>query len=216
MIRLALFASGGGSNMDAILKAIDAGRLDATPVLVVSDRETAGALDRARKRDLPVAVVPPGDDAAEFGRALLDVLAGAEADTVALAGYLRKIPEPVLWAYPNRVFNVHPSLLPSFGGPGLYGRRVHQAVLDYGCRISGATIHLVEADYDTGPVVLQESVRVLPDDTPETLAARVLAVEHRLYPEALSLLASGRLSVEGRRITITGSDAPNPSIPSPP
>ena len=135
---------------------------------------------------------------------------------MALAGYLRKIPEPVLWAYPNRVFNVHPSLLPSFGGPGLYGRRVHQAVLDYGCRVSGATIHLVEADYDTGPVVLQESVRVLSDDTPETLAARVLAVEHRLYPEALSLLASGRLSVEGRRITITGSDAPNPSIPSPP
>ena len=214
MMRLALFASGGGSNAAAILDAIEAGTLDAEAVVLVSDRTSAGALARAAERGLPTAVVPPGDDAAAFAQALLDVLAAHEADALALAGYLRKIPDPVVWAYRDRIVNVHPSLLPAFGGPGWYGKRVHQGVIDYGCQVSGVTVHLVDSEYDSGPVLLQETVPVRPDDTAETLAARVLAVEHRLLPQALALLAAGRIRVDGRRITLDGPAA-NSARPSP-
>ena len=215
-MRLALFASGGGSNAAAILDAIDAGRLAAEPVVLVSDRAGAGALERAAGRGLPTAVVPPGDDEAAFAQALLDVLARHEADAVALAGYLRKVPDPVVWAYRHRILNVHPSLLPAFGGEGWYGRRVHQGVLDYGCRVTGATVHLVDSDYDTGPIVLQEAVAVEPDDDAEALAARVLAAEHRLFPRALALLADGQLHVEGRRVLLDGRPGrPDPAIAPP-
>nr|WP_243665078.1 phosphoribosylglycinamide formyltransferase [Rhodothermus marinus] len=122
---------------------------------------------------------------------MLEVLRAHDVELVALAGYLKKIPDNVVAAYRNRILNIHPSLLPAFGGPGMYGRRVHEAVLNYGVRWTGATVHLVDEEYDHGPIVLQEPVPVLPDDTPETLAARVLEVEHRLYPEALRLFAEG-------------------------
>ena len=203
-MRLACFASGGGSNVGAILDAIDAGRLDATLALVVTDRDGVGVLDRAAARAVPTAVLPPrlyeGADA--FAQALLARLAEAEADTVALAGYLKKVPSPVVEAFRGRMLNVHPSLLPSFGGAGLYGRRVHEAVLAHGCRVSGATVHLVDAEYDTGPIVLQEAVAVEPDDTAATLSARVLAAEHRIFPAALQLLAQDRLRLDGRRVQI--------------
>ena len=144
------------------------------------------------------------------------MLARHEVSAVALAGYLRKVPDPVVWAYRHRILNVHPSLLPAFGGPGWYGRRVHQGVLDYGCRVTGATVHLVDSEYDTGPIVLQQAVDVEPDDTAETLAARVLAVEHRLFPRALALLADGRLHVDGRRVSLDGRPDPLPDSPSDP
>lgn len=215
-MRLALFASGGGSNAAAILDAIEAGTLDAEAVVLVSDRPDAAALTRAADHGLPTAVVPPGDDEAVFAQALLDVLAAHEADAIALAGYFRKIPDPVVWAYRDRILNVHPSLLPAFGGEGWYGPRVHQGVIDYGCRVSGATVHIVDSQYDTGPVVLQETVPVEPDDTAETLAARVLAVEHRLFPQALALLADGRMHVDGRRVSLDGRPArPDPAIAPP-
>ena len=207
-VRLALFASGGGSNVAAILDAIAAGTLAAEPALIVTDRPGTGVLERDETRGIPAAVVPPGDDPAVFSQSLLDVLARYEIDAVALAGYLRKIPDPVVWAYRHRILNVHPSLLPAFGGAGWYGRRVHQGVLDYGCRVTGATVHLVDSDYDTGPIVLQEAVAVDPDDTAETLAARVLGAEHRLYPRALALLASGQLHVDGRRVSLDGRTRP--------
>ena len=210
-MRLALFASGGGSNVGAILDAIDAGALHAEPVLLVSDRTGAVALARAEARGIPAEVIAPLSDTAPFAQALLDALARQEADAVALAGYLKKVPDPVVWAFQHRILNVHPSLLPAFGGAGWYGAKVHQGVIDHGCQVSGATVHLVDSDYDTGPIVLQEAVRVEPDDTAETLAARVLAVEHRLFPRALALLAQGRLRVDGRRVTV----AP-PSSPAPP
>ena len=203
-MRLALFASGGGSNVGAILDAVDAGRLDAEPVLLISDRPGTGALDRAAARGLPTAVLAPaplGSEAA-FADALLGALREHDADAVALAGYLKKIPDAVVRAFRHRVLNVHPSLLPAFGGAGWYGKRVHQGVLDAGCRVSGATVHLVDGDYDTGPIVLQEAVRVEPGDTAETLAARVLAVEHRIFPQALQLLAHDRLRVDGRRVRV--------------
>lgn len=216
-MRLALFASGGGSNAAAILDAIDAGTVRAEAVILISDRPDAVALTRASDRGLPTAIVAPGEDEAVFAQSLLDVLAAHEADAIALAGYLRKIPDPVVWAYRDRILNVHPSLLPAFGGPGWYGPRVHQGVIDYGCRVSGATVHLVDSQYDTGPVVLQETVPVEPDDTAETLAARVLAVEHRLFPQALALLAAGQVRVDGRRVTFDGSSPaqPDPAIARP-
>ena len=203
-LRLAVFASGGGTNFQAILDAIEAGRLPARVVLCVSDRPTAGALERARRHGIPTAVLAPKDYPSPevFGEALLEVLRAHDVELVALAGYLKKIPDNVVAAYRNRILNIHPSLLPAFGGPGMYGRRVHEAVLNYGVRWTGATVHLVDEEYDHGPIVLQEPVPVLPDDTPETLAARVLEVEHRLYPEALRLFAEGRVVVDGRRVRI--------------
>ncbi len=203
-LRLAVFASGGGTNFQAILEAIEAGRLPARVVVCVSDRPTAGALERAQRHGIPTAVLTPKDypSPKAFGEALLEVLRAHDVELVALAGYLKKIPDNVVAAYRNRILNIHPSLLPAFGGAGMYGRRVHEAVLDYGVRWTGATVHLVDEEYDHGPIVLQEPVPVLPDDTPETLAARVLEVEHRLYPEALRLFAEGRVMVDGRRVRI--------------
>ena len=203
-MRLAVFASGGGSNLGAILDAVDAGTLGAVVAVVVTDREGIGALDRAAARGIPAETLAPEAEPGAAAAQMLDVLARHEVHALALAGFLRKIPPPVVQAYRHRILNVHPSLLPAFGGRGMYGARVHRAVLDYGAQFSGATVHLVDDAYDTGPVVLQDTVPVYEDDTPEALAARVLDVEHRLFPTALALLADGRLSVRGRLVTIGG------------
>lgn len=203
-MRLAFFASGGGSNVQAILDAINTNQLEATPVVLISDRTDCGALDRAERHGIPRVVLHPKDHPSEsaFGEALLSVLRQFEADTIALAGYLKKVPPSVVEAFSGRILNIHPALLPAFGGPGYYGHRVHQAVLDAGCRVSGATVHLVDTDYDTGPIVLQDCVPVEENDTPESLAARVLRIEHVLYPRALALLATDRIAIDGRRARI--------------
>lgn len=203
-MRVAVFASGGGSNLQAILDGIREGELPAAVVLVVADRTEAGALDRARREGIPTAVVRPADfgDAAAFGERLLALVHQHEVELIALAGYLRQVPPSVVAAFRHRILNVHPALLPAFGGKGMYGRRVHEAAIAYGVRWSGATVHLVDEEYDTGPIVLQEPVPVHPDDTPETLAARVLEVEHRLYPEAIRLFAEGKITVEGRKVRV--------------
>jgi phosphoribosylglycinamide formyltransferase-1 len=199
-LRLAVFASGGGTNFQAILDAIGQGALSAEVALCVSNRPDAGALDRARRHDIPTAVLDPSAPAHEA--MLLDTLETHAVDFIALAGYLRKIPSGVVDRFRHRMTNIHPALLPAFGGEGMYGMHVHRAVLDYGARWSGATVHLVDESYDTGPIVLQEPVPVYPDDTPDDLAARVLAVEHRLYPEALRLFTEGRIRCEGRTVHI--------------
>jgi phosphoribosylglycinamide formyltransferase-1 len=133
---------------------------------------------------------------------MLDVLDRYDVTFVALAGYMLKIPSNVVEAYRGRMTNVHPALLPAFGGKGMYGMHVHEAVLDYGVHWSGATVHLVDEEYDHGPIVLQEPVPVYADDTPQTLADRVKAVEHKLYPEALRLFAQGRIQFDGRTVRI--------------
>lgn len=204
-LRLTVFASGGGSNFQSMLDAIEAGDLNAEPVLCVSDRSGARALERARTHGIPTAIVDP--DAPDHASSLLDTLAAHDTTFVALAGYLRKIPSEVVDRYRHRMTNIHPALLPAFGGRGMYGMHVHRAVIDHGVRWSGATVHLVDETYDTGPIVLQEPVPVYPDDTPDTLAARVLELEHRLYPDALRLFADGRVRCDGRTVTI----APPPS-----
>jgi phosphoribosylglycinamide formyltransferase-1 len=203
-MRLAVFASGGGTNFQAILDAIADGDLSAQPACCLSSTPDAGALTRAERHGIPTAVLEPSeyDNAQSFGSAMLDVLDRYDVTFVALAGYMLKIPSNVVEAYRGRMTNVHPALLPAFGGKGMYGMHVHEAVLDYGVHWSGATVHLVDEEYDHGPIVLQEPVPVYADDTPQTLADRVKAVEHKLYPEALRLFAQGRIQFDGRTVRI--------------
>jgi phosphoribosylglycinamide formyltransferase-1 len=203
-VRLAVFASGSGTTFAALADAAAEGALGPADVaLLVSDRDGAGAIGRAEQRGIETGRAAP--DAGDHAARLLRLLDVRDIDFVALAGYLKKIPPPVVDAFRNRMLNTHPALLPAFGGRGMYGRRVHEAVLDYGVRWTGATIHLVDEDYDTGPVVLQQPVPVRPDDTPETLAERVKHTERRLYPEAVRLFAEERVTVDGRRVSIRGA-----------
>jgi len=202
-MRLAVLASGSGSNFQAILDAIDRGVLRARVVLCLSNQPDAAVLERARGAGVTALVLPPraaGPDAER--EAIEQGLSESGANFIALAGYLRLIPAEVVRAYHGRMINIHPALLPAFGGPGMYGRRVHQAVLAYGVRWTGVTVHLVDEQYDTGPIVLQEPIPVAQGDTVESLAERVLEAEHRLYPEALRLFADGRIRVQGRVVRI--------------
>lgn len=209
-MRLAVFASGGGTNFQAILNAIDAGTLPAEVGCCVSNTSDAGALDRADEHGVPTEVITPSsfDAPFPFGRALLDTLAAHDVTFVALAGYMQKIPPNVVEAYRGSMTNIHPALLPAFGGQGMYGMHVHRAVLEYGVHWSGATVHLVDEEYDHGPIVLQEPVPVYADDTPKVLADRIRDVEHRLYPEALRLFAEDRIQQDGRTIWIEDPDHP--------
>lgn len=211
-MRLAVFASGGGTNFQAILDAIDADELPAEVVCCVSNTPDAGALDRAQRHEVPTEVIPPSSfDAPEaFGEALLETLNAYETTFVALAGYMQKIPPNVVDAFRGRMTNIHPALLPAFGGRGMYGMHVHRAVIDYGVHWSGATVHLVDEEYDHGPIVLQEPVPVYADDTPKELADRIREVEHQIYPEALRLFAEDRVRREGRIVWIADADRQNP------
>jgi phosphoribosylglycinamide formyltransferase 1 len=189
--RIAVLASGSGSNLQAIIDYLHP-RGDGdkpTVALVASDRPDAHALDRARKHGIPAAVlrskrVPDGCD-------LLGVTRDHGIDFIALAGYLRLLPKDVLTEFPSRIVNIHPALLPEFGGPGMYGDRVHRAVLASGARVSGATVHYVDEEYDHGDILAQWPVPVLADDSVHSLAARVLKVEHVLYPRVVRAVASG-------------------------
>lgn len=190
--RLAVLASGSGSNLQAIRDDLVArgAAASAELALVVSDRRAAGALDRARSWQVPAVHLPREQGAS------LDTLLGELAIThVALAGYLRLIPLEVVRRFHGRMLNVHPALLPAFGGPGMYGARVHAAVLAAGARVSGPTVHFVSAHYDEGAIVAQWPVPVRSADTPETLGARVLAAEHTLYPWCVHLLTSGAITL---------------------
>lgn len=187
-MRIAVAISGRGSNLEALLRSLLPGA-PAEIVLVVSDREKAAGLAHARSRQIPTLVLPDPKDAAAW----LEPLREYQVDLLVLAGYLRLVPAAVVAAYRGRIINTHPSLLPAFGGKGMYGDRVHQAVLESGARETGVTIHLVDEVYDRGTVLAQSRVPVLDDDTTERLAARVLEVEHRLLPAAvLAAAAAGR------------------------
>lgn len=191
-VRLAVLASGGGTNLQALLDRFHGGGSDAARVeVVVGGREGIGALERAERAGVPRTVLDPALDAGAFADALLAALEEHRAELIVLAGWLRLIPVRVVEAFRGRMLNVHPALLPAFGGRGMYGMRVHRAVIESGARVSGATVHMVDDRYDTGPIVAQWPVPVLPGDTPERLAARVLAVEHRLFPAAVEALARG-------------------------
>ncbi len=195
-VRLAVLASGGGSNLQAIMDDL-AARGDARAaeiVLVASDRAGAGALMKARAANVPAAVIANPADGAE----LVALLDAHDVDLIALAGYLKFVPRDVTERWHGRIVNIHPALLPKFGGAGMYGRRVHTAVIAAGERESGATVHHVDGEYDRGTIVEQERVPVESGDTADSLAARVLAAEHRLYPRALHALAANLKSSTNR------------------
>lgn len=208
--RVCVLASGGGSNLGAMLAHADRlGDARASDVaLVASNRPTAGALGRAAARGIPTAVVAPeGDDA------LLQLLASHAIDLVVLAGYLRLVPPSVTAAWRGRLLNIHPALLPAFGGAGMFGMRVHRAVLESGARVTGATVHFVDESYDRGPIIAQWPVPVFARDSAETLAARVLRAEHALLPRVVDAVASGRIrlsddgTVEGDPPSVAAEDA---------
>ena len=203
-VPVAVFASGGGTNFQSLLDH----QTEASPgriVLLVSDRPEAGALDRARKAGVATRVITvKGRPLEEVGAETLSVLEDLGIKVILLAGYLRLISAEVVQAYPRRILNIHPALLPSFGGKGMWGHRVHEAVLASGATFSGPTIHFVDEEYDTGAIFAQWPVPVLPGDTPDTLAARVLQVEHILYPLAAEHLC---------RAVERGADVKRPSLP---
>jgi phosphoribosylglycinamide formyltransferase 1 len=213
-MRIAVALSGRGSNLEALLRALGPGS-PAEVVLVLSDRPAAG-LSLAGARGIPGEVLPQPED----GAAWLGLLRRHAVGLVVLAGYLRLVPRPVITAYRNRIINIHPALLPEFGGKGMYGRRVHQAVLASGARESGATVHLVDEHYDHGAVLAQLRVPVLANDTPERLAERVLEVEHRLLPAVvLAAARAGRpvpldeSGVRSQESKVSGS--PDSRLPTP-
>ena len=200
-MRLGVLGSGKGSNLGSMLEAIDAGLLDAEVVCVLSDVADAYILERARQRGIPAFHVDPApyrtklEGAAETRT--IERLREHGVEAVALAGFMRMVKGGLLSAFTDRILNIHPALLPAF--PGLASWK---QALEYGVRVSGCTVHFVDAGMDTGPIILQKTVPVLDDDTPESLHARIQEQEHRAYPEALQLLARGRLRREGRRVRI--------------
>lgn len=189
--RIAVFASGRGSNLQALHAYLERAG-GAEVVLVASDRPAAGALGWARDHGITAATL---DSAGDDASAMLRLLAASRIDCVILAGYLRLVPAEVVRAYRGRIVNVHPALLPAFGGPGMYGARVHRAVLESGARVSGPTVHFVDEVYDHGPIIAQWPVPVFADDTDGALAARVLRAEHLLLPRVAHLVATGRIAL---------------------
>jgi phosphoribosylglycinamide formyltransferase-1 len=184
-MRIAVAVSGGGSNLQSLIDSLPAGG-PALVALVVSNKPTAGGLARARRHGIPTAVFADPDSPAEW----LPLLRSQRIDLVVLAGYLKLVPAEVIAAYRGRIINIHPALLPAFGGPGMYGKRVHQAVIDAHATESGCTVHLVDEEYDRGEILAQVRIPVLADDTADTLAARVLIAEHHLLPRVVLEIAS--------------------------
>ncbi|MBI5085228.1 MAG: phosphoribosylglycinamide formyltransferase [Acidobacteria bacterium] len=196
MKRLAILVSGRGSNFEAIARNIREGRLEAEIAAVVANNPEAQALETARGLGLNAISLPSkGIDTDTYARIVVDALAPLEIDLVCLAGFMRRVGQPLLEAYPMRILNIHPSLLPAF--PGLH---VQQQALDYGAKWSGCTVHFVDAGMDTGPIVAQAAVPVEDTDTAETLAARILVEEHKLFSQAIAVVLGGRYRLEGRRV----------------
>jgi phosphoribosylglycinamide formyltransferase-1 len=204
-ITLGVFASGGGTNFQSIIDACESGRINARVGVLITNRAEAGALERAEAHGIPAEVVPVGKDLSETFHAAdqrhVEVLRAAGVDLVCLAGYMRRIGIGVLRGWPHAVLNIHPAILPSF--KGAHGQR---DAVEYGVRVSGATVHFADEEFDRGPIIIQAAVPVIPGDTEETLAARILQQEHRIYPQAIQWFAEGRLRVEGRSVLL---DAPS-------
>lgn len=196
-MRIAIFASGSGSNAEAIIRASREGRLSSEVGLVISNNVNAGVLKRAKALEVNNSVIDPRSFESEelYITSLLSTLDENEIDFIALAGYLKLVQPELIDKYRNKITNIHPALLPSFGGKGFYGMKVHEAVIEAGCKVSGVTIHLVNEKYDRGAIIAQRTLPVLGDDSPESLAERVLKIEHEIYPEALQLFEEERVLV---------------------
>ena len=198
-MNLGFLASHNGSNMQAIIDACRCGRLAASPVVVISNNRDSGALERARNENIPRFHLSSRThpDAVDLDREIVDVLLSHDVNLTLLAGYMKRIGPLALATFSGHILNIHPGLLPDYGGQGMYGRRVHEAVLAAGARVSGATVHVVDGIYDNGPILAQQQVPVRKSDTVETLARRVLAAEHELYVETIDRIIRGELRLPG-------------------
>ncbi|HCZ10682.1 MAG: phosphoribosylglycinamide formyltransferase [Nitrospirae bacterium GWC2_46_6] len=213
MLNLGILASGRGSNFQSIIDEIEAGKINATIKVLVVDNPDAYAVERAKKHSIEYLYINPKEFKSkdDFFTKIADELKARGVELVVLAGFMRIVRKPLIDAFPNKIMNIHPALLPSF--PGLHG---HKQAVDYGVRISGCTVHFVDEGMDTGPVIIQAAVPVSPDDTEDTLSARILKLEHKIFPEAIRLYAEGRLKVEGRVVKIKGYELEDEYIINPP
>ena len=203
-LNIAVLASGGGTNLQALIDAGASGQFAGQIRVVISNRGNAYALTRAQDQGIASEVLRRRDHASDlaYDAALLELLDRYDVDLVVLAGYLRVLTPPVIQAYRNRIINVHPSLLPAFGGDGMYGAHVHEAVYARGVKVSGATVHFVDEGTDTGPIILQRAIDLPPQVGPEAIASLVLEVEHQLLPLAVKLYCDGLLQVDGKHVAI--------------
>ena len=199
LLRIGVLASGGGTNLQAIIDRCQDGSLTAEIAVVITNNPGAGALDRASKAGIKTLCINHRDfsQREDFDNAVVNALREDKVDLVVLAGFMRIITQTFIDAFPERIINIHPALLPAF--PGLH---VQQQAIDYGARFSGCTVHFVDGGVDTGPIIMQAVVPILPDDTADTLAARILEQEHKAYPRAIQLIAEGRVHVDGRKVSI--------------
>lgn len=206
MLKIGVLASGRGSNFQAIIDEIEAGRILAKIEILIVDNSDAYAIERAKKHGIPYMYINPKEFKTKevFYEKIRDELLSKGVELVILAGFMRIVKKPLLDAFPNRIMNIHPALLPSF--PGLHGQK--QAV-DYGVRISGCTVHFVDEGVDSGPIIIQAAVPVHPDDTEDSLSERILKLEHKIFPEAIRLFAEGRLEVHGRKVKIKDYQLPD-------
>ncbi|HHV73880.1 MAG TPA: phosphoribosylglycinamide formyltransferase [Thermoanaerobacterium sp.] len=201
-MRLLVMASGNGTDFQSIIDGIKSGYIDAEIVALISDKEGAYALKRAEMNNIPAYCIPKKKLKEKFYEELANVVNEINPDGIILAGFITILNEEIVNKYHNRIINIHPSLIPSFCGKGYYGINVHKAVVDYGVKYTGCTVHFVDSGADTGPIIMQDVVKVEDDDTPETVASKVLKLEHRLLPYAVKLFTEGRLKVEGRKVYI--------------
>lgn len=201
-LNLAVLVSGSGTTLQNIVDLISDGSLNARVKLVIGSKPQLVGIDRARKANLPSFVVDRRTfpDVAFFSARIFELIDSSDVDLICLAGWLCLLDVPAKWH--GKILNIHPALLPSFGGKGMYGRRVHEAVIAHGCKVSGCTVHFVDGSYDTGPIVIQRTCPVLNTDSPEDLAHRVFEEEKIAYPEAIRLFAEGKLKLDGRRVIV--------------
>lgn len=206
--RIAVFASGRGSNFKSILEKTLSGYIPAKIKLLITDKNDAGAINIAHANQIPVRVFSPKEfpDKSVLHSQMLNHLVDCQITHIILAGYLKLISTEIVREFENKILNIHPALLPSFGGKGMYGHHVHEAIYDHGCKVSGVSVHLVNEKYDTGPIVAQKCVSIEDVQSADEIAQRVLEIEHEIYPFAVKALVENRLKLHGRRVEILGEN----------
>lgn len=204
ILNVGVLVSGNGTNLQSIIDKSETGELPARVVVVISNKSDAYALQRAKNHSIPSYVVRPRDfvDQVSYEQKMIDILNTHRVELVVLAGFMKILSSHFVQAFRGRIINIHPSLIPSFCGKDFYGMKVHQAVIDYGVKVTGATVHFVDENVDAGPIIIQRTVEVKDNDTAETIALKVHQIEHEILSEAITLFAQGRLKIVGRRVLI--------------
>lgn len=203
--KIAVLVSGSGSNLQAIIDSIQSGYIPETDIsIVISSKEGVFAIERCKKHNINYVIINPKEfpDRKQWAKKMIEVLKENDVDLICMAGFLIKLEPEIIQAFPNKIINIHPSLLPKFGGKGMYGLNVHKAVLDAGEKESGCSVHFADEEFDTGPIIMQRKVPVFENDTPEILSHRVLEQEHQLYPEVIRLIKLGKVEIIDKKVII--------------